>query len=209
MNSIETQALAPLAKLELKWRKVATRLAAKVMAVHFDSGADDDHVVDEFVIRQALREVLIDLLSTSFISAKEKRYPNSRRRMDLTVGPVNCPIDFAIELKGTGASVEQLAEDWNKMLLFNDATRISILAGIVSTARFNYLTAALGRMNFDLGGGGTVHQIAHDFFRLSSDTLALRPADKITQVSVVYIWHISNDASPLPVVGYHLLPVYS
>jgi len=105
MNS-DNDHVRPSARLELKWRHVATRLAAKVMAVHFEAGADASHVIDEFVIRQALREVLIDLLSTSFVSTKEASYPNSRRRMDLTVGPCNASIDFAIELKGTGASID-------------------------------------------------------------------------------------------------------
>lgn len=203
MNSDPIHMPPLTAKLELNWETVATRLTIKM---YFDAGAEVDRAIDEFVIRHALREVLVDLLSTSFVSTKETCYPNSRQRMDLTIGPANCPVDFAIELKSTSASVNLLVEDWKTMLLFNSGFCVSILAGIVSTQRFDRLNGVLQRTDGNLGGGNQAQQIAGDFFLLSTDTLK-RPADETKQqVSFVYIWHIGNSSNPLPNIGYHLLP---
>lgn len=157
------------------------------MAIHFDAGADDDHVIDEFVIRQALREVLIDLLSTAFVSTKEVPYPHSRHRMDLTIGPINSPVDFAIELKGARASVEELTSDWKKMLSFASGHRISIMAGIVSASRFERLSAALKAINPDLGREGVAEKVADDFLSLSPETEVVSAGRGKTLVSFVYI----------------------
>ncbi|MCZ8092093.1 MAG: hypothetical protein O9331_01255 [Acidovorax sp.] len=198
----------PIGKLELRWPEVAVRLAAKIPGLHFDSGASADQTIDEFVIRQVLREVLIDSLSNNFVTFKEVSYPSGGSRIDLTVGPRGRRSIIAIELKGNASSVDGLKHDWGKMLELSEEYKLSIFAGMAPKNKYQYLEKELRELSYPLKNGFSAHKLVQQSFSFSiSQSVGASSAALNEFIAFAWIWSIGVDSKSLPKIEYALFQV--
>lgn len=192
-----------IGKIELNWQRVAYRLSAKVPTLYFDAGARFNDATDEFLVRQLLREILIDTLSESFVTLKEQPYPNARKRIDLTLGPPKEAHDTAIEIKSDGATPGQIKEDWSKLLKCAHPIRLSIFSGVVEQPRHTALEKEFSRKLFTIEENSSVHEIACPAFRFTIDEL--QGKEKKDLVAFCWIWSIGKDARSLPKIDFPIV----
>jgi hypothetical protein len=182
-------------QLVLNWAHVAVRLATRLPAIYMEAGASADQTTDEFVIRQALREIIIDALSISFVTTKEVRYDNHDKYLDLTISLLEDGKSIAIELKGDSADTAKVQADWGKLKKLKDKKRISIYAGVKKPAELALLKTAL-TCNDDktMPGYSYVRQLTRQFLPFSFQ----RTHDDDSNTSLeafVYVWTVDTKTS--------------
>jgi hypothetical protein len=124
--------------LALNWTTLVRDVAFSIAGQFIRSGAPKNEHMDEFLIRQAMREGLIQHLSRSIVTMKEVPYSvdhgqqQSSRRLDLTVGFPGNTRDIAIEIKSTRPDLPEIQADWEKLSEEKANIRLSLVGGVTS-----------------------------------------------------------------------------
>lgn len=190
-----------IGRLELKWVDVATLLAAKLPSLYYESGASFDESLDEFVLRQTLREVLINCVSRNFVTTKEVQYEGSMNRIDLTIGTSEYNHLFCVELKSNAGKIKDLVDDWNKLRDWKGENKLSIYGGVISAKLFRQIESELDFKSLSLEGAWSVHKIAKKFMTFSS----LIDGEEEELVAYTWIWSVGKQVSTLPKFEFTLI----
>lgn len=188
-------------KLELKWVDVATMLTARIPSLHFETGASFEQTLDEFVLRQALREILIDCVSNNFVTTKEVRYEGSLNRIDLTIGTPDFNHLFSIELKSNSATLNQIRDDWKKLNKWNGNNKLSLYSGLVSLEEYRKLECDFNFKKIQLDDDTTVYKLAKKAIYFSNS----QEQNEGEYVAFTWIWTVGVEVASLPKFEFLLL----
>lgn len=188
-------------KIELKWVDVATMLAARIPSIYLESAASFNQTLDEFVLRQVLREILVDCVSNNFVTMKEVKYENSLNRIDLTIGTAEHNHLFSVELKSNAATKDQIKSDWQKLIKWQGDNKLSLYAGLVSLEEYEKLEKDFDFKSLKVDGEFEVHKLAKKAMYFSSSQ---SNSDK-EYVSFAWIWTVGIGVASLPKFDYFLI----
>ncbi len=175
--------------MQILWPQVALRMAAKQVAAHLDAGATVDQLVDEFLIRQLLRDVLVDFLSTTFVNRKESMYPDKSRRLDLLVGLPTQLAHLAVEIKSDPNNTAGVQSDWEKICAADAPYKLVIFSGIASASEYAALKKSFSKKNHKLSDGSFAHEVTRQNMHFHDTGMAKR-------VSFVWMWSIGPNRLP-------------
>lgn len=176
--------------MQIIWPQVALRMAAKQVAAHLDAGATVDQLVDEFVIRQLLRDVLVDFLSTAFVNKKESMYPDNTRRLDLLIGLPTQRAHLAVEIKSDPDNVAGVQSDWEKILAADAPYKMVIFSGIASASEYAKLAKSFKKKSHKLSDGSFAHEVTRQ--KMSFDDAGMTKRE-----SFVWMWAVGPNGLPL------------
>jgi hypothetical protein len=196
-NGVVAPAAAKIYALRVLWPAVALRLAAKQVAAHLDSGASVRQPLDEFVVRQMLREILTDYLSTLFVQIKEAAYPDGSRRLDLSIGLPSIPAHIAIEIKSDPNNLNGVHHDLMKIKDAAPPYKMMLFAGVGSHSEVKRLRSKLSRTKYSIGPGVDVTEVNRQF-------MEFRDVNDEKSVSFVWIWRVGP--RELPPLEFQVLP---
>lgn len=204
MNCSNVSNIPPvIGRIELHWQKLANRLAAQLPSIHFDGGSDFTQTTDEFLIRQLLREIVIDTLSSSFVVKKETKYPDSKERLDLQVGAKNAPNSIAFEIKGDSATIDSIKSDWAKLLRDDESDfRMSVFAGVCSKEKYQVFVEAFSSEKYKVFSGEYAHTMAEPAFNFAVEK---QRGIKKEFVAFTWIWSVGKDAKSLPRIQFDIV----
>lgn len=187
--------------LELKWPDLVRDVAFNIASQFINGGAPESEHMDEFLIRQALREALVRHLSTSIVTMKEARYEadkgsESSRRLDLTVGFPKRQREVAIEIKNTRAKKDEIKDDWIKISSEPASIKLSLVGGVTQDAR---KIDDLEKFKLTGKNGEASARLIHHPIRVPFKT----HSDKKESIAFAMLWAIGKTDDELnPKIGY-------
>jgi hypothetical protein len=169
--------------LDLQWPQFAVLVASEMQSSFVKGAGEHDEWMDEFVVRQVLRDGFARLGLGLEVQEKEPHYQNSKKRYDLRLGK-NLPLDIALEIKSDPFNVQGVKDDWEKICNAAQKYRLVIFAGVTQEENLKNLKKSFSKKDGKLTNGVNVHEVT------MQDTLFGTSENR--HAAFIWIWSVGE-----------------